>query len=80
MVDSHSAERTSELWLESAVDKWRGGLIKSFVKAILAGMLLSFGAMMFLVVAGGSGGLAAENPGLVKMLSAGGEYPLDCAI
>lgn len=40
----------------------------------MGGALLSFGAMVSLTVGGGSHGLATENPGLVKLLSAAGEF------
>ncbi|KAM0789060.1 hypothetical protein ACM66B_003123 [Microbotryomycetes sp. NB124-2] len=63
-------KQTSALWLQSGVEKWRNGLVLAFSKAIMGGVLLSFGAMLSLIVSGGSPGLAASNPGLVKLLSA----------
>jgi formate/nitrite transporter FocA (FNT family) len=41
----------------------------------LAGAMLSFGGLLSEVVGGGSPGLTASNPGLVKVL-AGGVFPV----
>ncbi|KIM75093.1 hypothetical protein PILCRDRAFT_827666 [Piloderma croceum F 1598] len=39
-----------------------------FFKACLAGVMLSFGGLLNIVITGGSPGLTASNPGLVKVL------------
>jgi len=41
---------------------------KVFFKAIFAGVLLSFGGLLNIILTGGSPGLTASNPGLVKIL------------
>lgn len=37
---------------------------------VLAGVMLSFGGLLYTVVSGGSPGLAASNPGIVRVLAA----------
>jgi len=39
-----------------------------FFKAFLAGVMLSFGGLLYVVIVGGSTGLTASNPGLVHVL------------
>ncbi|KAH9830798.1 Formate/nitrite transporter [Rhodofomes roseus] len=43
---------------------------KLFFKAVLAGVMLSYGGLMSEIVGGGSAGLGVNNPGLVKLLAA----------
>jgi formate/nitrite transporter len=40
-----------------------------FFKAVLAGIMLSFGGLLSIVVSGGSPGLTASNPGIVHILA-----------
>lgn len=35
---------------------------------VLAGIMLSFGGLFDIIISGGSAGIAASNPGLVKVL------------
>lgn len=35
---------------------------------VLAGVMLSFGGLLDIIISGGSAGIAATNPGLVKVL------------
>ncbi|KAI0743439.1 Formate/nitrite transporter [Daedaleopsis nitida] len=61
--------------IESGVAKHRtrGDLL--FFKAFAAGVMLSFGGLLSEIVAGGSAGINASNPGLVKFLS-GAVFPV----
>lgn len=54
--------------VEQAVAKHNTRLDKTFFKAVLAGVMLSFGGLLDLVISGGSAGLTASNPGIVKVL------------
>ncbi|EPT02647.1 hypothetical protein FOMPIDRAFT_1035835 [Fomitopsis schrenkii] len=56
-----------------AKHKTRGDII--FLKAVLAGVMLSFGGLLSEIVGGGSAGINANNPGLVKFL-AGAVFPV----
>lgn len=38
------------------------------VPQVLAGVMLSFGGLIDIIISGGSAGIAATNPGLVKIL------------
>lgn len=38
------------------------------VSQVLAGIMLSFGGLFDIIISGGSAGIAATNPGLVKVL------------
>jgi len=48
---------------------------KLFLKAVLAGVMLSFGGVLSEIVSGGSAGINASNPGLVKFLG-GAVFPV----
>ncbi|KAG1802746.1 putative formate/nitrite transporter [Suillus plorans] len=54
--------------VEQAVAKHNTRLDKTFFKAVLAGVMLSFGGLLDLIISGGSPGLTASNPGIVKVL------------
>jgi len=55
--------------VEAGIMKHRTRADVIFMKAILAGVMLSFGGLLAEVVGGGSAGLNDSNPGLVKILS-----------
>jgi len=57
------------MMVESAVAKHRSRLDIVFGKAVVAGLLLSFGGLLSQVLGAGSPSLNATNPGLVKILS-----------
>jgi len=40
-----------------------------FIKAVLAGVMLSFGGLLSEIAGGGAAGLTASNPGIAKLLS-----------
>ncbi|KAN0090904.1 Formate/nitrite transporter [Tylopilus felleus] len=61
------AETTVAL-IETAVAKHNTRWDKTFFKAVLAGIMLSFGGLFDIIISGGSAGIAASNPGLVKVL------------
>ncbi|KAI9572247.1 putative formate/nitrite transporter [Boletus coccyginus] len=61
------AETTVAL-IEMAVAKHNTRWDKTFLKAVLAGVMLSFGGLFDVIVSGGSAGLNASNPGLVRLL------------
>ncbi|KAG1897996.1 putative formate/nitrite transporter [Suillus fuscotomentosus] len=54
--------------VEQAVAKHNTRLDKTFFKAVLAGVMLSFGGLLDLIISGGSPGLTTSNPGIVKVL------------
>ena len=62
------AEVTAAL-IQQAVGKHNTRYDKTFFKAVLAGVMLSFGGLLSLILAGGSPSLNSANPGLVKILS-----------
>ncbi|KAG6327846.1 hypothetical protein ID866_11243, partial [Astraeus odoratus] len=51
-----------------AVSKHHTRYDKTFFKAVLAGVMLSFGGLLDFIITGGSPSLSAANPGLVKVL------------
>jgi len=55
--------------VESAVRKHNTRIDMIFFKAFLAGAMLSFGGLLAEVLQGGSPGLTASNPGIVKVLA-----------
>ncbi|KIK99314.1 hypothetical protein PAXRUDRAFT_822857 [Paxillus rubicundulus Ve08.2h10] len=60
---------TAVALVEMAVAKHNTRYDKTFLKAVLAGVMLSFGGFFDVVLAGGSPSLNTSNPGLVKVLS-----------
>jgi len=54
--------------IQQAVTKHNTQYDKVFVKAILAGVILSFGSLFDFIVQGGSPSLTSTNPGIVKLL------------
>ncbi|KAG6378163.1 putative formate/nitrite transporter [Boletus reticuloceps] len=59
---------TTVALIEMAVAKHNTRWDKTFFKAVMAGVMLSFGGLFDIIISGGSPGLAASNPGLVKLL------------
>jgi len=59
---------TAVALIKMAVAKHNTRWDKTFFKAVLAGIMLSFGGLFDLIISGGSPGLNASNPGLVKLL------------
>ncbi|KAG8213708.1 putative formate/nitrite transporter [Butyriboletus roseoflavus] len=59
---------TAAALVEMAVAKHNTRWDKTFFKAVLAGVMLSFGGLFDIIISGGSAGIAATNPGLVKVL------------
>jgi len=66
---THTPEEVAVMMVESAVVKHRSRLDVVFGKAVVAGLLLSFGGLLSQVLGAGSPSLTASNPGLVKILS-----------
>ncbi|CAL1707771.1 unnamed protein product [Somion occarium] len=54
--------------VEHGVAKHRTRHDKIFLKAVAAGVMLSFGGLLSEIISGGSAGINANNPGLVKIL------------
>ena len=48
---------------------------KTLILAFLAGAYIAFGGLLAIIIGGGSPGIAAENPGLVKFFF-GAAFPL----
>lgn len=65
-----TVEQGAWAFCNSAVKKHNAPIPARLVKAFFAGMFLSFGGMLALIVGGGSPTLTMENPGLVKIASA----------
>lgn len=54
--------------IQQAVVKHNTRYDKTFFKAVLAGVMLSFGGLFDLIITGGSPSLNTSNPGLLKVL------------
>lgn len=54
--------------IQQAVIKHNTRHDKTFFKAVLAGVMLSFGGLLDFIITGGSPSLTASNPGIVKVL------------
>lgn len=54
--------------VKQAVERHNTRYDKTFFKAVLAGVMLSFGGLLDLIISGGSPSLNSANPGLVKVL------------
>jgi len=65
----HTPEEVAVMMVEAAVYKHRSRIDFVFGKAVVAGLLLSFGGLLSQVLGAGSPSLTASNPGLVKILS-----------
>ncbi|KAI0072703.1 Formate/nitrite transporter [Panus rudis PR-1116 ss-1] len=61
--------------VETGVAKHRTRPDKVFLKAVAAGVMLSFGGLLSEIISGGSAGINAQNPGLVKILG-GAVFPV----
>ncbi|KAF9222555.1 putative formate/nitrite transporter [Gyrodon lividus] len=60
--------QTAVALVEMAVAKHNTRYDKTFFKAVLAGVMLSFGGLLDIVISGGSPTLTASDPGIVKVL------------
>ncbi|KAJ6625551.1 Formate/nitrite transporter [Mycena sp. CBHHK59/15] len=70
-MDSSSTLRPAEVaayFVKQGVAKHRDRYESVFIKSVLAGVMLSFGGLLSVVISGGSPGLTASNPGIVKIL------------
>ncbi|KAF8161173.1 Formate/nitrite transporter [Crassisporium funariophilum] len=70
-VDMPSTLRPDEvahLMVEHGIKKHRDRYEIIFMKAFMAGAMLSFGGLLSEVLQGGAAGLTASNPGIVKIL------------
>ncbi|KAF9269486.1 putative formate/nitrite transporter [Marasmius fiardii PR-910] len=61
-------EQVAQVMVKQGVMKHRTRRDKIFFKAVLAGLMLSFGGLMNEIVNGGTPGLTQSNPALVRML------------
>jgi formate/nitrite transporter len=69
--DSSSTLRAAEVaqvLVKQAVSKHNDRYDKVFLKAFLAGVMLSYGGLLSEVLQGGATGLTASNPGITKVL------------
>ncbi|KAG8762884.1 hypothetical protein FRC11_007345 [Ceratobasidium sp. 423] len=64
LTPAQTAQKMFELAL--AKNRQRADIV--FFKAFIAGVFLSFGGLLHVIVSGGSAGLTSANPGLVKIL------------
>ncbi|KAF9244936.1 putative formate/nitrite transporter [Melanogaster broomeanus] len=60
--------QTAVALVEMAVAKHNTRYDKTFLKAVLAGVMLSFGGLIDMIISGGSPGINSSNPGLLKVL------------
>ncbi|KAH7343326.1 Formate/nitrite transporter [Rhizoctonia solani] len=60
--------QTAQKMFDSALAKNKQRADIVFFKAFIAGVFLSFGGLLHIIVSGGSAGLTSANPGLVKLL------------
>ncbi|KAG9100322.1 hypothetical protein FRC06_004264 [Ceratobasidium sp. 370] len=60
--------QTAQKMFETALAKNRQRADLVFFKAFIAGVFLSFGGLLHVIISGGSAGLTSTNPGLVKIL------------
>ncbi|CAE6396097.1 unnamed protein product [Rhizoctonia solani] len=60
--------QTAQKMFDLALAKNRQRADVVFFKAFIAGVFLSFGGLLYVIISGGSAGLTAANPGLVKIL------------
>ncbi|KAF9051227.1 Formate/nitrite transporter [Hymenopellis radicata] len=68
MVSTLQPAQVARVMVQSAVSKHKDRYENTFFKAVLAGVMLSFGGLLSEIVTGGSTGLTQSNPGLVKVL------------
>lgn len=68
-------EQIAPLFAGAAVKKASMPLSRFFIFAFLGGAFIALGGLFSVMVAGGAPGLAAHNPGLVKLL-AGAMFPM----
>ncbi|KAH7888562.1 putative formate/nitrite transporter [Phlebopus sp. FC_14] len=71
MADAPSTlkpDQVAAALVESAVAKHNTRYDKTFFKAVLAGVMLSFGGLLNVILVGGSPALSSANPGLAKVL------------
>lgn len=64
-----SSSETAVAFVEAGVAKTKPNPLVVFGKSFNGGMMLSFGCTMYLIAIGGSTGLSASNPGLLKIFS-----------
>ncbi|CCM00843.1 uncharacterized protein FIBRA_02885 [Fibroporia radiculosa] len=67
--------QVAEIMVEHGIVKHNTRGDKIFLKAVLAGVMLSFGGLLDEIISGGSAGITANNPGLVKVLG-GAVFPV----
>ncbi|KAE9411371.1 Formate/nitrite transporter [Gymnopus androsaceus JB14] len=70
-MDSSSTLKPGQVaavMVDHAVQKHNSPYHVVFLKAFLAGVMLSFGGLLDEVISGGAAGLTASNPGIVKVL------------
>ncbi|KAF8919784.1 Formate/nitrite transporter [Mucidula mucida] len=79
MVSTMQPAQVARVMVQSAVAKHKDRYENIFFKAVLAGVMLSFGGLLSEIVSGGSPGLTQSNPGLVKILG-GLVFPVGLAM
>jgi len=72
MVDDSSSTlkpaQVAQVLVRQATAKHNDRYDKVFIKAFMAGVMLSFGGLLSEVLQGGATGLTASNPGIVRIL------------
>ncbi|KAG8721179.1 hypothetical protein FRC08_015292 [Ceratobasidium sp. 394] len=60
--------QTAQKMFETALAKNKQRIDIVFFKSFIAGVFLSFGGLLHVIIVGGSAGISSTNPGLVKIL------------
>ncbi|BFZ65148.1 hypothetical protein YB2330_006311, partial [Saitoella coloradoensis] len=68
IVDAYTPAEAAHLLVSLGAAKAKEPIDHLFLKAFLAGVYLSFGGLLYITVGGGSAGLNATNPGIVRLL------------
>lgn len=71
----NSPNQVIEIASKLAIKKGQYSNSRTLILAFLAGAYISFGGLLAIIIAGGSPGIAAQNPGLTKFMF-GAAFPL----
>lgn len=75
MANYYNPKEITSNFAASAIHKSNLSLYKFIIIAILGGAFIAFGGLLSVMVAGGSPGIGASNPGLIKFM-AGALFPV----
>lgn len=75
IIMHHTPQEIGLLYTQAATQKAKMPLVKFILLAVLGGTFIALGGLLSVMVAGGSPGILATNPGIVKFLS-GALFPV----